>query len=73
MANNRLWIKNTETGEKLLLAKSFGHGWKLWDDAKGLAEWLDTADFGASFGNCSAPSVLVLVTENEENTGADRP
>lgn len=29
MSNNRLYIKDTETGEKFLLAKGWGNGWRL--------------------------------------------
>lgn len=74
MANNRLFIVDTETGEQIMLAKSSGDGWWVWykdDEGKAarideLTEWLQHRDLQASYGNTNAkPSRLRLVTENE--------
>jgi hypothetical protein len=72
MANNRLFIVDTETGEEIMLAKSNGDGWWVWygEDKAGrideLTAWLQLRDLQASYGNTNAePSKLRLVTENE--------
>ena len=72
MANNRLFIVDTETGERIMLAKSNGDGWWMWykdDKARRvdeITEWLGMRDLNASFGNTDdQPSRLVLMTENE--------
>ena len=64
MANNRLFIINTLTNERLLLAKSFGAGWVLMPTDGQLDEWLRTHDDIASWGNCSEPSALRIVEED---------
>lgn len=38
--NNRLYIEDTATGERLLLAKSFGAGWVMWPTPGQLNDWL---------------------------------
>lgn len=72
MANNRLYIVDTESGERILLAKSNGRGWWIWygkDKAERLdqlSNWLELRDRRASYGNTDkSPSKLRLVTENE--------
>jgi hypothetical protein len=72
MANNRLFIVDTETGERIMLAKSNGDGWWIWygeDQASRIDEltaWLQLRDLNASYGNTDCqPSKLKLVTENE--------
>lgn len=69
MANNRLYIEDTETGDRLFVAKSFGQGWNWRADSEVISSWLKIymRDAAASFGNtCNNPSVLVFKTENEE-------
>lgn len=44
MANNRLFIVDSITGERFLLCKSFGHGWQSFQRAlraAGATEWVD--------------------------------
>jgi len=68
MANNRLYIVDTETGQQLMVAKSFGEGWNWRLDADQINNWLEETqrDCAASFGNpSSAKTQLKLVTENE--------
>lgn len=69
MANNRLYIKNAKTGERLFVAKSFGHGW-IWRATQNkISTWLAETlpDDRAAFGNTdSSPSELCFVTENED-------
>lgn len=66
MANNRLWIVDTRTNERFLVAKSFGSGWVPWDMV-GLREWLSDFDRDpASYGGGTEPSTLRLVNENEQ-------
>lgn len=46
MANNRLFIVDTETGERIMLAKSFGQGWATRQRAylpEGATEWTEEA------------------------------
>lgn len=31
MADNRMWLVHEATGQRVLLAKDFGYGWKLMD------------------------------------------
>jgi hypothetical protein len=76
MANNRLYILDTERNEAFPLVKALGDGWycyhkrqaTLGDD---LTEWLDNTDEGvprdlsASIGG--TPTKLVLVDENHHD------
>jgi hypothetical protein len=66
MANNRLYIEGTETGNRLFVAKSYGGGWG-WETAPDkINEWLAqrSRDWSASFGD-KTPSKLQFRTENE--------
>ena len=58
MANNRLYLVDTETGEKCLLAKGWGCAWELWDADK-LSHWLRgrIGDGGTD---------LIIGTENDD-------
>lgn len=45
MANNRLYLTNKLTGEKILLAKYWhGHGWQSHVEESGIQSFLDNAD-----------------------------
>lgn len=71
MANNRLYILDTETGEKFLLAKSMGDGWYIWSDPESFEDsfenWMEGRDIAASYGVLDMkPTKLKLITENEE-------
>lgn len=67
MANNRLYLKDTETGEQILVAKSFGDGWTWRASANELIQWLRERDMGASYGiTDDQPTRLKLETENEQ-------
>jgi len=65
MANNRLFIVDTETGEQKLLCKTFGSGWYEWQVPGALTEWLEERDVAASYGNCDSPTKLRLGAEND--------
>jgi hypothetical protein len=68
MANNRLYIEDTETGYRLFVAKSFGGGWEWLRSADEINAWISAKprDEGASFGNTdSSPSRLRFITEND--------
>lgn len=67
MANNRLYIEDTETGERFLLCKTVGRGWYRYFEVNKFDEWVALRDETASFGNCVPPasSKLRIVTENE--------
>ncbi len=62
MANNRLYLLDTETGERILVAK----GWGVWhwlEDADRLTEWLKGRDPGPASGPDGAETNLKLVTD----------
>lgn len=69
MANNRLYIRDTETGEEIMLAKGYAGsvGWGMWAQAEQLREWLDEHDFDASVGH--GATRLVLYDENHPPKG----
>lgn len=60
MSNNRLYIIDTETNEKLLLAKSFGQ-WIIHPSNDEITNWLENRDCGATTG--IEPTKLKLITE----------
>lgn len=69
MANNRLYIHNTETGETLMIAKSFSDGWELRCTKKAIQSFLQRDDWKSS---CSGgPSNFVLATEADLPDGAE--
>lgn len=77
MANNRLYIEDTETGERFMLAKSMGEGWYTRNENEGEATfqerfdaWLEggARDSGASYRNREEPTRFRIVTENEMET-----
>lgn len=63
MANNRLYIEDTETGERHLLAKGFGSLWSLAGGDEKLHDWLNTGDRDRTASE-SGPTKLRLVTED---------
>ena len=73
LANNRLYIVDTETGEKFMLAKTLGYGWYCRGTNPGepliderLESWADLRDMEASYGNCfDGVTKLILVCEND--------
>jgi hypothetical protein len=62
LANNRLYILDTETGEHILIAKAFGPPWDIRATLEQIQEFLDGRDVAAC---CSSdhPTKLKLVTE----------
>jgi hypothetical protein len=64
MANNRLYIIDTETGDKFCLAKSMAYGWYCREGVEHrFEEWADMRDLEASYGNGGKTS-FILVCEN---------
>jgi hypothetical protein len=62
MADNRLYIVDTETGEEIMVAKSPGqHGWLWMKTDKELDQWLDSRDMAAVYAQ--GASKLTLKTE----------
>lgn len=62
MANNRLYIYDDETGERILLAKSFGNGWALWGNfQKEFNKWAESRDVNASYGNCELQKTAFFI------------
>ena len=64
MADNRLLIRDTETGDEFVLARSMSKGWWL---AKGFSKadfetWMENRD-PCSYGQHDAPTTLELVLE----------
>lgn len=66
MANNRLYIRDKESGEIFLLAKSTGNGWYFCQDAERLDGFFGMKDMGASFGDGYENTTLELFAENDE-------
>jgi hypothetical protein len=62
MANNRLYLLDTETGERLLVAKGWGF-WAWREDAEKMTEWLRDRDIGSACGPDGHGTKLVLVTD----------
>jgi len=73
MANNLLYLVDTESGDRICLAKSFGHGWKVFHEPEKIDDWLECRDFDAAFGDASGKSRLTLVCENEEDPSSTLP
>lgn len=63
MANNRLYIEDTATGERFMLAKGWGDGWEVYPLAHQLTDWLKCRDMAAAIGQ--PKTTLRLVTEND--------
>ncbi len=62
MANNRLYLIDTETNEKILLCKSFGQ-WFLYPTEEVLNNWLKDRDIASTTDKY--PTKLILKIENE--------
>lgn len=69
MANNKLYIVDTKTGEKCLFSKGLCFGWEgiESDHIERLDRFLKNRDIPASSGD--EPTVLKLITENEMPAG----
>ncbi len=67
MANNRLYIVDTDTGESFMLCKSIGNEWGVFNSEMGeeLDMWLKGRDEKASYGGDYTK--FKLVTENGSN------
>lgn len=70
MANNRLYIVDSVSGERFMLAKSWGKGWEIWHDTpqifqQQLEDFFDGIDIDASFGNAHGKTQFTIVSENE--------
>jgi hypothetical protein len=63
MANNRLYIKNLETGDEIMLAKSFGTGWSWRKDRKQMQDWLDVQNIHPDLPR------LIITSDNEVEDG----
>lgn len=62
MANNRLYLEDTETGDRILLAKGWGF-WQWHPDAEDLTEWLRNRDIASACGPDGTDTWLRLVTD----------
>lgn len=62
MANNRLYLEDTETGERLLVAKGWGN-WEWREDAEVITTWLRNRDIGSACGPDGSPTALRLITD----------
>lgn len=62
MANNRLYILDTETNECIMLAKGFAM-WGCTTTEADLDRWFEARDMGAAQDCC--PTKLKLITEDE--------
>ncbi len=65
MADNRLYIIDTETGDKFCLAKSFSYGWYCREGVeRRFEEWADMRDIEAAYYENGGETKFVLVCEN---------
>lgn len=66
MANNRLYIVDPTTGDKILFAKAFGDGRQIWEpNLPRLNEGLSEHDSDACYGSIHAPTSLQLKSEGQ--------
>jgi hypothetical protein len=61
MFDQKLWLVDTKTGDKLLLLESYEGGWWFDDCDDFLHEWLVGRDLAAAHG--TEPTALILKTE----------
>ena len=66
MANNRLYLHDKKTGDQIMLAKSFGAGWRLEKTAEEIQNWLDGQDENSAYGVSNKSTALKLFTENQK-------
>ena len=73
MANNRLYIVDTVTGDKFMLCKSLGDGWGVFMSERGeeLDTWLSERDLNAA--NQNGYTTLNLITENRSTINSTVP
>jgi hypothetical protein len=69
MANNRLYIQDTETNESILVAKSFGDGWEWRVDPDELTNWLMNRDWA---GQDVGAELTALKFITEYDSGASK-
>jgi hypothetical protein len=69
VANNRLMIVDSATGDWVLLAKGFGAGWQLWD-ASLLAAFLEAHDLSGS-ADLDGRTTFRLVSEDGNEPGGE--
>ena len=66
MPNNRLYLRDTETGKELLLAKGWSSGWQVFGDVRTrLEEFLSDKDLASAMG-VKNKCRLRIVTENDD-------
>lgn len=64
MANNRLYIVDSQSGEELMVAKTFGEGWQWTKTPEEVTEWLFLRDQEVAYSNSNpSPTRLQLRTE----------
>ena len=52
MANNRLFLVDKTTGDRLLLTSTQGVGWYFFHEDSEVAQWMTEHDKKACIGNC---------------------
>lgn len=65
MANNRLWLEDRKTGDRMLLAKSFGNGWLMYAEPERFQDFCNNRDIACSYCD-QGPTTFRLVTETDD-------
>jgi hypothetical protein len=63
MANNRLYIFDSDKNEFILLARSTTGPWRSVAGDEALDKWFEERDMNAAYGAVATPTELQLVTE----------
>lgn len=64
MSNNRLYLQDTESGDFILLAKSYGGGWVFERTGDELTKWVSDRDKDSS-RNANGSTRLKLLVESD--------
>lgn len=67
MADNRLYIVDTETNERFVLGKSMSNGWYIKDISflQQFEDWMNLRDLSASYACDESPTKLISICEND--------
>lgn len=68
MANNRLYIRDRESGRRFYLARTMGTRWLLACSAEELQSWLDGFDRVGDTRHRGAPADLLALDDDAEHT-----
>lgn len=64
MANNRMWICDSKTETRILLAKTMGEGWYMFCSQERFEKFMDGLDLCGSYRSSDGESSIYLEIEN---------